>query len=176
MFKKILLGLLAIVAIILIVAAFQPNTYHVERSANVAAPPEAVYAQVNDFHNWPQFNPFQQLDPNAKVRYEGHEKGEGSTFFWEGNSQMGKGSMTITKSTPYERLDILMHFDEPMEGDAGSAFIIKPNGSGTHVIWSMDGKNNYISKVMCLFMDMDKMIGGEYEKGLAKLGELPAAH
>ncbi|MBZ0207970.1 MAG: SRPBCC family protein [Flavobacteriales bacterium] len=175
MIKKILLALLAIVVLILIVAAFQPDNYHVERSATVVAPPEAVFAQVNDFHNWQQFNPFQQLDPNAKVRYEGPEKGTGAKFLWEGNSKMGKGSMTITGNTPNERVDILLHFDEPMEGDAHTSFILEPAGTGTKVTWSMDGTNNYLSKIMCLFMDMDKMIGTEYEKGLAKLGELPAA-
>jgi hypothetical protein len=148
----------------------------VERSADVAAPPEAVYAHVVDFHNWSQFNPFQQLDPNAKTRFDGPENGEGAKFFWAGNSEMGKGSMTIAKCTPNERVDILLHFDEPMAGDAETAFILKPNGTGTHVTWSMDGKNNFMGKVMCMFMDMDGMIGGQYEKGLAKLGELPATH
>jgi Polyketide cyclase / dehydrase and lipid transport len=175
MIKKILLALLAIVIIILIVAAFQPNTYHVERSRTIPAPPETVYAHVNDFHNWPQFNPFQQLDPSAKTAFEGPEKGIGAKFLWDGNSDMGKGSMTINGNKPNERVDILLHFDEPMAGDANTAFILTPAGTGTKVTWSMEGKNNYMGKVMCMFMNMDDMIGSQYEKGLAKLGELPAA-
>ncbi|HMC97025.1 MAG TPA: SRPBCC domain-containing protein, partial [Flavobacteriales bacterium] len=137
-------------------------------------PPAVVYAQVNDFRNWAQFNPWQELDTNAKVTFEGPTSGEGAKFNWEGNSNMGSGNMTITASKPDERVDIAMHFIEPMEGEANTAFTMQPEGTGTKVTWSMDGKNGYLSKIICLFMDMDKMIGGQYEKGLAKLAELPA--
>lgn len=174
MLKKILLGLVAIIAIILIAAAFQPAAYHVERSATVQAPPSVVYAQVNDFHNWGQFNPWQQLDTNAKISFEGPMSGAGAKFNWVGNSNMGSGGMTITNSKMNERVDIDMHFLEPMEGHAKTAFTLQPEGTGTKVTWSMDGENNYIAKIFCMFMDMDKMVGGEYEKGLAKLAELPA--
>lgn len=174
MLKKILLGLLAIIAIILILAAFQPSTFHVERAAVVPAPPSVVYATVNDFHNWSLFNPWQELDTNAKITFEGPMNGTGAKFNWEGNSDMGSGTMTITDSKPNERVDIAMHFIEPMEGDATTAFALKPEGTGTKVTWSMEGRNNYLGKIMCLFMDMDAMIGGQYEKGLAKLAQLPA--
>jgi hypothetical protein len=175
MLKKILLGLVAIIAIILIVAAFQPAEYHVERSAVVPASPSVVYAQVNDFHNWGQFNPWQELDTNAKITFEGPMNGQGAKFNWEGNSDMGSGNMTITATKPNERVDIAMHFIKPMEGEATTAFQLQPDGTGTKVTWSMDGKNNLIGKVFCLFMNMDKMIGGQYEKGLAKLAELPGS-
>lgn len=173
MIKKILLGLVAIIAIILIVAAFQPAEYHVERSAVVPASPPVVYAHVNDFHNWGQFNPWQELDTNAKVTFEGPANGPGAKFNWEGNSNMGSGSMTITTTRPDERIDIAMHFLKPMEGEAVTAFLFRPEGTGTKVTWTMDGKNNLIGRAFCLFMDMDKMVGGQYEKGLAKLAELP---
>lgn len=174
MLKKILLVLVAIIGIILIVAAFQPAAYHVERSAVVQAPPSIVYAAVNDFHNWAQFNPWQDLDTNAKLSFEGPMNGPSSKFNWEGNSDMGSGNMTIIASEPNERVDIDMQFIKPMEGEARTAFTLQPEGTGTKVTWSLDGENNYIGKIICLFMDMDKMVGGEYEKGLAKLAELPA--
>jgi uncharacterized protein YndB with AHSA1/START domain len=174
MLKKIFIGLGVIIAIILIAAAFQPSTFHVERSAVVKASPAVVYAQVNDFRNWSQFNPWQELDTNAKLTFSGPNNGVGSKFQWAGNSNMGTGEMTITGSKPNERVDIDMHFIEPMEGKATTAFALQPEGSGTKVTWSMEGENNYMGKIMCLFMNMDDMIGKEYEKGLAKLGELPA--
>lgn len=174
MLKKILIGLGVIIAVILIAAAFQPSTFHVERTAVLRSSPAVVYAQVNDFRNWSQFNPFEELDTTAKISFSGANSGEGAKFRWEGNSDMGVGEMTITSSKPNERVEMDMHIIEPMDGHATTAFALQPEGTGTKVTWSMDGEHNYLGKIFCLFMNMDKEIGGQYEKGLAKLSELPA--
>ena len=173
MLKKILLSVLAIAAVLviglLIAAAMQPDQFHIERSATMAAPPEAVFAQVNDFHKWDAWSPWLKVDPNAKSTFEGPSSGEGAVFRWAGNAEVGEGSMTILESKPHESIHIQLAFKKPFENVATSDFIFKPVGDKTDVTWSMDGKNNFMSKVICLFLHMDELIGGKYEEGLANL-------
>lgn len=169
MLKKILLGLGAIIAIILIVAAFQSPTYRVERTATINHPPNVVYANLNDFHHWQKFNPFTDPDPDVQLEYDGAPAGEGAIYKWTGNSEVGKGEMEITESKPNEHIQIAMHFIEPFEGHATTHFNMKPDANGTELTWAMEGKNNYFSKIMCLFMDMDKMVGSQFETGLARM-------
>ena len=174
MFKKILLGVVAVivvvVAILAIVIAMQPSEFHVERSLAMNAPPEVVFDQVNDFHKWENWSPWLKEDPNAKGTYEGPTSGEGATFRWAGNEQVGEGSMTITESKPNELIRIDLHFLKPMEGTATTDFTFQPSGDQTTVTWSMDGANNFVAKAMCLLLfDMDEMIGSKYEEGLASL-------
>lgn len=169
MIKKILLVLAAIIGIILIVAAFQPDTYTVERKGTVAAPPMVVFMHINDFHQWPRFNPWHDLDSNMTYSYEGPETGVGSAVIWSGNSNAGKGKMTLVETRPDEYAKIDMHFMEPFDGKAVTEFALKPDAAGTEVTWTMTGQQNYFSKIICLFMSMDKMIGEQYEKGFAKM-------
>ncbi len=169
MLKKILLGLAAIIAIILIAAAFQPPHYRVERTATINLPPGVVFAHVNDFHHWQKFNPFTDPDPDVQLTYEGASAGEGAIYKWKGNAEVGEGMMTITESKPNEHIAIDMHFMEPMEGHATTHFNMKPAVNGTELTWAMKGENEYVGKIMCLFMDMDKMIGAQFEKGLARM-------
>jgi hypothetical protein len=181
MLKKILLGLAALIVIFLIVVALQPNEYRVARSAAVAAPPEQVFAQVNDFHNWEAWSPWAKLDPNAKATFEGPRSGEGAVFIWAGNNEVGEGRMTVTQSRPSELIRIRLDFVKPMEGTSDVEFTFKPQGdqtktdgpqtnvTQTNVTWAMSGSHTFISKAICLFMDQDKMLGGYFEKGLASL-------
>ncbi|MFN4261286.1 MAG: SRPBCC family protein [Gemmataceae bacterium] len=179
MFKKILitsiLALVAVVGVFAGVVAMQPSEFHVERSATIAAPPSVVFAQVNDFHHWDAWSPWTELDPDAKVTFEGPAAGTGAIFKWSGNSDVGEGSMTITESQPYERIQIRLDFVKPLAGTSTVHFTFKPQGNQTVVTWSMNGRNNFISKAMCLFMDMDKMIGDKYEEGLANLNAVVKA-
>jgi hypothetical protein len=168
----------AIVLGIVIAASLQPSEFHVERSATMNASPQEVFAQVNDFHRWDAWSPWLELDPNAKTTYEGPSEGEGAIFRWAGNENVGEGSMTILESQPHERISIELHFIKPFEDTAITDFAFQPAGDGTKVTWSMDGKNNFVAKVFCLFMDMEEMIGGNYEEGLAnmkRIVESPAA-
>ena len=170
MLKKILLALAFVVAAILVVAAFQSDTYRVERSVTIAASAGVLFAQVNDLHQ--AWSPWVKLDPAGKFTYEGPPAGVGASVSWVGNSDMGEGRQTIVESRPNERVRMKLEFFKPMAGEAIAEFQLQPAGQGTTVTWSMSGPKNYVSKVMCLFVSMDKMIGGPFELGLASLKTL----
>jgi ketosteroid isomerase-like protein len=175
--------LLPIAAVLLVLAigfaadvALQPAEFHIERTALMKAAPAETFAQVNDFHKWDAWSPWLKLDPNAKGTYEGPESGEGAIFRWAGNAEVGEGSMTILESKPHELIRIKLHFVKPFEDTAETNFTFKPEGNQTAVTWSMDGRNNFVSKMICrLLMDMEAMIGGKYEEGLAKMKEIVEA-
>ncbi|MDP3072979.1 MAG: SRPBCC family protein [Opitutaceae bacterium] len=169
MIKKILLGLVAVIALILIVAAFQPSQFSVQRSLAIAAPPAVLFEQVNDHRKFAVWNPWAKLDPNVKNTYSGPATGVGSVASWQGNREVGAGSATIIESKPGERVRQRMDWKEPMEGTSTVDFTFKPEGNQTLMTWHMYGPQNYVGKVMCLFMNMDKMVGGQFEKGLADL-------
>jgi Polyketide cyclase / dehydrase and lipid transport len=169
MFKKILLGFAALIVVFLIVVALQPNEYRVARTAAVAVAPERVFAQVNDFHNWEAWSPWAKLDPSAKATFEGPRSGQGAVFIWAGNNEVGEGRMTVTESRPSDLIRIKLDFVKPMEGTSDVEFTFKPQGNDTAVTWTMSGRNNFIGKAICLFMNQDKMLGGYFEKGLANL-------
>lgn len=167
---KIVLLLLLSVAGLLGYIASRPNDYRVERSATMAATPEAIFEQVNNFHNWDHWSPWAKLDPNAKNSFSGPDAGEGAMFAWSGNDKVGEGSMTILASEPSRHLKIRLDFTKPMQDTATTEFHLEPAGDQTKVTWSMSGKSpNFAAKVICFFMNMEKMIGAEYEKGLANL-------
>lgn len=166
---KILLAIVLLVGGFLAYVAAQPAEYRVARSATINAPPDAVFAQVNDFHNWQKWSPWAELDPNAKVTFEGPAAGVGAVFKWSGNDDVGEGSMTLIESRPHEFVHIDLKFVRPFEDSADVTFSLHPQGEQTAVTWAMSGKNNFFGKLVCLFMDMDQMIGADYEKGLAQL-------
>lgn len=167
---KIVLGLAFVIGVLAIIVALQPSEFHIARTLKMAAPADKVFAQVNDFHKWDAWSPWIKIDPNAKATFEGPESGEGAVFRWAGNAEVGEGSMTILESKPPESVKIKLHFLKPFEDTAKTQFTLKPEGDQTAVTWSMDGKNNFIGKIFCLLiMDMEKMIGGKYEEGLAKI-------
>jgi hypothetical protein len=167
MWKKILIGLGILVVLFIIVVTMQPSTFRVERSITVATPPAAPFAQVNDFQKWSNWSPWEKLDPNMTRTYGETTVGKGATYAWEGNKQVGSGNMTITESRTDEYVAIQLAFLKPFKATNTTEFSFTPAGEGTTVTWVMTGKNNFISKAICLFMDMDKMVGGDFEKGLA---------
>jgi hypothetical protein len=169
-FFNILLGLLAIVVVLAIVIAMQPADFQVSRSATMAAPPAAVFGQVNDFHNWDTWSPWAKRDPNATNRFEGPPAGEGAKFYWSGNSEVGEGSMTLTESRPNELVRIQLDFVRPFTATNDVEFTFKSEGDNqTAVTWSMAGKNKFLGKAIGLFMDCEKMVGDDFEKGLANM-------
>lgn len=170
--KKFLIAIAVLAVIVLVfagVVAMQPADFRVTRSTAIDAPPEAVYPHVNDFHNWEAWSPWAKLDPQAKMTYEGPSSGPGAIVRWDGNNEVGAGSMTIEESSPHQRIAIGLAFLRPFESTAAAEFAFEPEGEQTAVSWSMSGKNNFIGKAISLFMDCDAMIGGEFEKGLASL-------
>jgi carbon monoxide dehydrogenase subunit G len=167
--KKILIALLAIVAIFVIVVAVQPSEFRVERSTKIAAPAETVFAQVNDLHKWDAWSPWAKLDPDAKIGFEGPESGVGATLHWSGNRQVGEGTMTIAQSRPNELIKIKTDIVKPMQVSNSSEFNLKPDGDQTQVSWAVHGHQNFIGKAFCLAMNGKKMMGEMLDKGLAQL-------
>ncbi len=175
MIKKILGVIAIIVAVFVIIVALQPAEFRVARTATIAAPAAVVFAQVNELKKWEAWSPWARIDPAMKQTYEGPASGTGAISRWAGNSQVGEGSMTITESRPNELIRFNLEFIKPMAGTSTAEFSFKPEGNRTSVSWSMSGKNNFIAKAMCLFMNMDKMVGGEFEKGLAQMKSIAEA-
>ena len=176
MITPILIGLAAIIALFVIIVALRPSDFRVTRSAAIAAPSEAVFAQVNDLHKFQDWSPWAKLDPDARTAYEGPDAGIGAAFAWAGNCKIGEGRMTITDSRPNERVRFKLEFMKPFKGNSNAEFTFKPDGGQTVVTWTMSGNNsNFMCKLMGLFMNCDKMVGGQFEKGLAQMKSLVEA-
>jgi len=179
MLKRIALTLflvitLAIVAV-LSIAATRPATFHVERSLSMAAPPDAVFAVLNDFHRFHEWSPWQKLDPAMKATFDGPPTGVGASYSWIGNKDVGEGRMTILSATPASSLTQKLEFMKPFESTCAVRFTIAPENEGSRVTWGIDGNNNYVSKIMCLFVSMDAMMGKDFESGLANLKQVAEA-
>jgi len=169
MIIKILIGLVVVVVVFAVIVALQPSEFRVVRSATISALAPAVFAQVNDFHKWEAWNPWAKLDPAMKQTYEGAPAGTGAIYTWSGNKEVGEGRMTLTESRPNELIRIKLEFFKPFAATNTAEFTFKPEGNQTTVTWSMTGENNFIAKAVHLFMNMDKMVGGQFEKGLAQM-------
>jgi hypothetical protein len=169
MLKKILIVVAALVVVFAVVVAMQPAAFRIERKATIAAPDSVVFAQVNDFHRWDAWSPWAKLDPAMKQTYEGSPAGVGAVLSWAGNKDVGEGRMTITESTPNTLIRIKLEFLKPFAATNTTEFTFTPAGDQTSVTWAMTGQNNFIAKAFGLFMNMDKMIGGDFEKGLAQM-------
>lgn len=165
----ILAVVVLIVVIVLAVAATKPDTFRVERSGSIQAPPGKVFALIEDFHQWTSWSPWEHLDPNLKRTYGGAEKGKGATYAWQGNAQAGEGRMEILEATSPSRVLIKIDFSKPFEAHNQVEFALTGEGGGTRVVWSMTGPQAFMMKVMCLFMSMDNMVGKDFEKGLVSL-------
>jgi hypothetical protein len=169
MVETILIALALIIFVLLIIVALQPSEFRVVRTAAMAAPAPAVFAQVNDFHNWEAWSPWAKLDPAMKQSYEGPPAGTGAIYTWNGSKQVGEGRMTITESRPSDLVRINLEFFKPFAANNLTEFTFRPAGNHTEVTWNMTGKNNFIAKAIHLFMNMDKMVGGQFEQGLAQM-------
>jgi uncharacterized protein YndB with AHSA1/START domain len=169
MIKKILIALAAAVALLLVVIALRPAKFHYSRSATIVASPAALFEQVNDPHKFQAWNPWAEIDPNSKVTFSGPPSGVGSAFSWAGNNEVGEGTMTLIESKPGELVRFRMEFRKPMEGVSTAEFTFVPSGDKTTVTWSMFGPNNFMGKAVSLFINCDKMVGDQFEKGLGNL-------
>jgi hypothetical protein len=165
---------LAIVAV-LSIAATRPAMYHVERSQSMAASPEAVFAVVNDLHRFHEWSPWQKLDPAMKVTFDGPASGVGASYSWVGNDQVGEGRMTTTEATAPGSFTQKLEFLKPFKSECMVHFTIVPENDGSRVTWAMDGNNNYVSKIMCLFVSMDAMMGKDFVAGLSNLKQVAEA-
>ena len=172
MIKKILVGLIVVVAVFAAYVATLPSHFHVERSAVVNAPPVVVFQQVNVLRNWEAWSPWAKMDPAMKQSYEGPAAGVGAVSIWAGNRKVGEGRSTIVESRPNEFFKFSLEFLKPMKASHTSGFTFKPEGKQTAVSWSMEGDNSFLCKAVGVFMNMDKMVGGEFEKGLVSLNSV----
>ena len=172
MLKRLLIGLVLLIAAFLVVVWSQPDNYRLTREALIAAPAAAVFAQVNDLQKWDNWSPWAKVDPNAKVTFSGPQSGVGASFKWDGNEKVGAGTMTITESKPNERIATRTDFVKPFAGSSNSDFIFSEQGGRTNVIWTMSGTHNFIGKAMCLVMGMESMVGPDFERGLAQLKQV----
>jgi hypothetical protein len=171
----ILLALAFVAILFVVVVAGQPDEFIVTRSAQVSAPPEKIFSHVNDFHKWEAWSPWAKLDPNAKNSFAGADSGTGAAMSWDGNKKIGAGRMTITGSEANELIRFKLEFIRPFKATNTAEFTFNPAGSQTVMTWSMSGKNNFFFKAFGLFMDCDKMIGGDFEKGLAAMKSVTEA-
>jgi Polyketide cyclase / dehydrase and lipid transport len=169
MLMKIVAALAVIVIGFVAFVATRPSEYRVARTVTMTAPASAAFAQVNDFHRWGAWNPWAKLDPTMKQAYEGAPAGPGAIYTWAGNTQVGEGRMTMTESRPNELVRINLEFLKPFAATSIAEFTFRPDGDRTAVTWSMVGQVNFVAKIVHLFMDMDKMIGGNFERGLADM-------
>jgi len=175
MLKKILIAVAAAIAALLAVVATRPAGFQVERSASVPAPPAVVYAQVSDFGRWAAWSPWEKLDPAMKKELAGAPGTVGHSYHWVGNDQVGEGRMTIVSARPGSGVDIRLEFLEPWQATNATSISAAAEGAGSRVTWTMTGTNNFMMKAMTLFMDMDKMVGGDFERGLANLKSVAEA-
>ena len=175
MLIKSLVALAAIIIVFATVVAMQPSEFRVARSATIAAPAPIVFAQVNDFHKWRAWSPYDKLDPAMKKTFDGPPSGTGASYSWAGNDHAGVGRATITESRQNELVRIKLDFEKPFAGTAFAEFRFRPDGERTVVEWSLAGENNFIAKAVHIFMNMDKMVGGQFEDGLAQLRSVAEA-
>ncbi len=170
------LGFLAVLILLFLgFVATRPDTYHVERSITIAAPAASVFGLVADFREWPKWSPWEKLDPAMKRELTGPAGEVGSRYAWVGNDKVGEGNMTLTEVQPPNRMAMRLEFIKPFHDISTATFTCAESAGSTRITWAMDGKFTFLSKLFCLFMPMDKTVGGDFEKGLAQLKQLGEA-
>ena len=166
---SILIVVILLVAGLAVFVASRPGRFRIKRSTLIRAPAAALFAQVEDFRQWPNWSPWARRDPSMQVAYEGAERGVGAVQRWVGSKETGKGSATIVESQADERLLVRLEFIEPFRATSLAEFRFTPEAGGTRVSWSMSGSNGFIGKAISLFCDVDGRVGGDFEQGLEQL-------
>jgi uncharacterized protein YndB with AHSA1/START domain len=169
MLKIISLAVVAVVGGFLIYAATRPDSFRVERTATINAPPERIFPLINDFQRWGAWSPFEKKDPGMKRTMSGVPSGKGAVYEWDGNKEIGQGRMEIVESVPPSRVTLTLDFTRPFEAHNIVDFTLEPRGDSTQVTWAIHGPSPFISKVMGIVLNVDKMIGKDFEAGLAAL-------
>jgi len=167
--QNILLVLVALIGLLLVAAAFKPASFRVQRSVRVAAPAERVYPHIADFRLWRSWSPWEGLDPELKRTYGGPASGKGSTYAWDGNKKAGAGSMEMIEANEPRRVTIDLRFTRPFPAHNTTEFMLNGEGDATEVTWAMHGPQPYVMRLRTFFHGVDKLIGPDFERGLAKL-------
>ena len=160
------------IAVVLVLAATKPDTLRVQRSASIEAPAEAIFPLINDFHQWRSWSPYENKDPAMKRTYDGAERGKGAVYVWDGDKNVGSGRMEILEAAAAHKIVIKLDFFTPFEGHNTAEFTMLPQGGGTHVTWLMHGPARFLTRLIQVFMNLDRMIGKDFEAGLANLKKL----
>jgi uncharacterized protein YndB with AHSA1/START domain len=160
------------IAAVLILAATKPGTLRVQRSTSIKAPAEMIFPLINDFHQWRSWSPYENKDPAMKRTYGGAEHGKGAVYAWEGDKNVGSGRMEILEAAAPQKIAIKLDFFTPFEGHNTAEFTMLPQGDGTHVTWVMHGPARFVTKLIQVFMNLDNMIGKDFEAGLANLKKI----
>ena len=169
MFKKIAMAVIAVILLVLAYAATRPDSYRVQRTVAIKAPAGKIMPLISDFHQWPVWSPWEHLDPRMTRTFSGPSRDMGAVYAWTGNDKVGAGRMEITGMTATGNVTIKLDFLKPFESHNVTEFVLQPQGEMTAVTWSMTGPSSYLTKLMGVFFSMDSMIGGDFERGLAKL-------
>ena len=168
----ILYGLGSVVALFALYVSTRPGAFRIVRSATIDAPPSKVFALINDFHEWAHWSPWEKMDGSMKKTYEGPAAGRGAVYRWSGDNKVGEGVMTMLESSPDSRLEIELAFLRPFQATNKAIFTLEPDGTSTRVTWAMEGNNAFVAKAFGVFMDMDQLVGRDFEKGLASMKDI----
>ena len=169
MLKIIGIVIVVVIAGVLILAATKPDTFRVQRAASIKAPPEKVFALINDFNRWGAWSPWEKKDPAMKRTFGATTSGKGATYAWEGNKEVGQGRMEIAESVPPSKVALNLDFVKPFQAHNLVEFTLEPKGDTTNVTWAMQGDTPYFAKIIHVFINMDKMVGKDFEAGLTNL-------
>ena len=167
--ERTAIALVVVISIVLVLAVTRPDTYEVRRTASIKAPPERIFPLINDLHAFNTWNPYEKKDPSIRGRYTGAASGKGAAYAFEGSKEVGKGSLEIVHSSPVRRVTMNLRMLAPVEASNVVDFVLEPAGDGTDVTWAMHGRVPYLARVVHLFVDVDDMVGRDFEAGLATL-------
>lgn len=160
------------IAVVLILAATKPGTLRVQRSVSIKASPERIFPLISDFHQWLTWSPYEQKDPAMKRTYSGAERGKGAVYAWDGDKNVGSGRMEILEASAPQKIVIKLDFFTPFEGHNTAEFTMLPQGDDTRLTWRMHGPAPFMARIMHVFINIDKMVGKDFEAGLANLKRL----
>lgn len=161
--------LVLLIAGVLIVASMRPNTFRVQRSIDIKAPADKIYPLINDYKHWASWSPYEKVDPAMKRTFRGAPSGKGAIYEWDGNKNVGRGRMEIIDAVPSSKIDIKLDFFSPFEAHNMAEFTMVPKGENTNVTWAMHGPVPFMAKIMHMIFSMDRMVGGQFEQGLANM-------
>jgi carbon monoxide dehydrogenase subunit G len=167
--KSILIVVVLLIAVVLILAALKPDTFRVTRATRIKAPAEKIFALINDFNRWGVWSPWEKMDPALQRSYSGASSGKGSVYEWKGNNKVGEGRMEIVESSSPSQVTIKLDFLKPFEAHNIAEFSLVPQGNETGVTWTMQGPAPFIAKIMHVFLNMDRMVGKDFETGLSNM-------
>ncbi len=175
MAKKVIVGVLAVLLVLGVFIATRPAHFRITRSAQIHAPSAVLFPLINDFHRWPEWSPWDKLDPNMKKTYSGAPAGTGAVYAWAGNDKAGEGRMTITDSKPSQLVSVQLEFFKPFAATNRATFTLTPSAAGTQLTWSMEGDNGFMAKAFNVVMNMDSLVGKDFEQGLSNLDRIASA-